>query len=45
LSAAGHLATVQCIEVWCEMTSEYYSRYLTASHRKKQLLWVNNDNI
>jgi DNA excision repair protein ERCC-3 len=23
----GYLARVQCIEVWCEMTSEFYQEY------------------
>ena len=28
LQEQGHLARVQCIEVWCEMTPEFYSEYL-----------------
>lgn len=28
LQKAGHIAKVQCAEVWCPMTSEFYSYYL-----------------
>ena len=30
LAAAGHLARVQCTEMWTPMTSEFYSEYLKA---------------
>ena len=39
----GHLANVQCVEVWCEMTAEFFRRYLReASAHKRELLWVLN---
>ena len=31
LQQAGHIATVQCLEVWCEMTPEFYDSYLQAN--------------
>ena len=30
LTAAGHLANVQCVEVWCPMTAAFYREYLRA---------------
>ncbi len=33
LQAAGHIATVKCIEIWCEMTSEFYEHYLKSQLR------------
>lgn len=30
LSEEGHIARVQCAEVWCPMTTEFYSEYLNA---------------
>ena len=39
----GHLANVQCVEVWCEMTPEFFRRYLREpSAHKRELLWVLN---
>ena len=39
----GHLANVQCVEVWCEMTAEFFRRYLREnSAHKRELLWVLN---
>jgi DNA excision repair protein ERCC-3 len=31
LSEQGHIAKVQCAEVWCPMTTEFYSEYLKAT--------------
>ncbi|KXN68478.1 DNA repair helicase rad25 [Conidiobolus coronatus NRRL 28638] len=42
LSRQGHIATVQCAEVWCPMTPEFYHEYLTISQRKKPLVYVMN---
>ncbi|KAJ1981857.1 DNA repair helicase RAD25 [Dimargaris verticillata] len=44
LSSQGHIATVQCAEVWCEMTPEFYREYLSETSRKKMLLYVMNPN-
>lgn len=44
LSKKGHIANVQCAEVWCPMTPEFYSEYLRANYRKKKLLYVMNPN-
>lgn len=42
LAQKGHIAKVQCAEVWCPMTSEFYQEYLRQSARKKMLLYVMN---
>eukprot|EP01112_Ceratiomyxa_fruticulosa_P022402 TRINITY_DN8183_c0_g1_i1.p1 TRINITY_DN8183_c0_g1~~TRINITY_DN8183_c0_g1_i1.p1 ORF type:complete len:528 (-),score=92.02 TRINITY_DN8183_c0_g1_i1:26-1609(-) len=43
LQRAGYLASVQCAEVWCPMTSEFYSEYLKRdSAGLKKLLYVMN---
>lgn len=42
LQRAGHLATVQCFEVWCDMTAEFYQKYLQESSLKQKLLYVMN---
>ncbi|CAB3407115.1 unnamed protein product [Caenorhabditis bovis] len=44
LQKAGHIAKVQCAEVWCPMTSEFYSYYLRAQIARKLLLSVMNPN-
>lgn len=28
LQKSGYIANVQCVEVWCEMTPEFYAEYL-----------------
>lgn len=38
LSEEGHIARVQCAEVWCPMTTEFYTEYLTASNTNKRSL-------
>ena len=42
LAAAGHIAKVQCAEVWCPMTTEFYTEYLRESSRKRALLYIMN---
>ncbi|CAI8001510.1 General transcription and DNA repair factor IIH helicase subunit XPB [Geodia barretti] len=40
----GFIAKVQCAEVWCPMTPEFYSEYLKIKTRRKKLLYVMNPN-
>lgn len=40
----GYIAKVQCAEVWCPMTPEFYREYLSARACKKMLLFVMNPN-
>lgn len=42
LSIAGHIATVNCIEIWCEMTKDFYKEYLNVSSRRKNVLTIMN---
>lgn len=42
LSAKGHIAKVECFEVWCGMTGEFYKEYLIQTSRKKRLLSIMN---
>lgn len=42
LSAQGHIAKVECSEVWCNMTGEFYREYLVQSSRKRRLLAIMN---
>lgn len=43
LQRAGHIANVQCAEVWCPMAPEFYREYLdTESNGRKTLLYVMN---
>ena len=45
LSRKGHIANVQCAEVWCPMTPRFYAQYLDAdnnSFRLRKLLYVMN---
>lgn len=46
LTRNGHIANVQCAEVWCPMTSEFLREYLKPerSSSQKQLLFVMNPN-
>ena len=48
LTNDGHIARVQCIEVWCEMTKEFYREYLKQevlnSANRQRLLFVMNPN-
>ncbi|KAI9012015.1 P-loop containing nucleoside triphosphate hydrolase protein [Phycomyces nitens] len=42
LASRGHIANVQCAEVWCPMTPEFYKEYLKENTRKRTLLYVMN---
>lgn len=43
LTRAGHIANVQCAEVWCDMTKEFYREYLKEENAsRRQLLYVMN---
>lgn len=42
LSQQGHIAKVQCAEVWCPMPTEFYEEYLKIRDRSKSLLYVMN---
>ncbi|KAG9315264.1 P-loop containing nucleoside triphosphate hydrolase protein [Chiua virens] len=42
LAAKGHIANVQCAEVWCAMTPEFYREYLREQSRKRMLLYCMN---
>jgi DNA excision repair protein ERCC-3 len=43
LSEQGHIAKVQCAEVWCPMTTEFYDEYLRSNDRGlKSNLYIMN---
>jgi len=42
LASQGHIANVQCAEVWCPMTSEFYAEYLKEKSRARLLLYCMN---
>lgn len=42
LAEKGHIARVQCAEVWCPMTTEFYAEYLRETARKRMLLYIMN---
>ncbi|KAL7733975.1 hypothetical protein ACLKA6_011672 [Drosophila palustris] len=42
LQKKGYIARVQCAEVWCPMSPEFYREYLTTKTSKKMLLYVMN---
>jgi DNA excision repair protein ERCC-3 len=43
LSEQGHIARVQCAEVWCPMTTDFYQEYLNAgSGARRALLFTMN---
>ena len=44
LQKEGFIAKVQCSEVWCQMTPEFYREYLSLGSMKKMLLCVMNPN-
>uniref|UniRef100_A0A0R3RQ35 General transcription and DNA repair factor IIH helicase/translocase subunit XPB n=1 Tax=Elaeophora elaphi TaxID=1147741 RepID=A0A0R3RQ35_9BILA len=44
LEKAGQIAKVQCAEVWCPMSAEFYSYYLRAQIGRRLLLAVMNPN-
>ncbi|XP_033761271.1 general transcription and DNA repair factor IIH helicase subunit XPB-like isoform X2 [Pecten maximus] len=44
LQNKGFIARVQCAEVWCPMTPEFYREYLNTKSMKKMLLAIMNPN-
>lgn len=44
LTSFRYIARVQCAEVWCPMTPEFYREYLVIQSRKRILLYVMNPN-
>ncbi|XP_070565802.1 general transcription and DNA repair factor IIH helicase/translocase subunit XPB-like [Ptychodera flava] len=44
LQDSGFIAKVQCAEVWCPMTPEFYREYLAIKTKKRNLLYVMNPN-
>lgn len=44
LQKRGFIARVQCAEVWCPMTPEFYREYLGCKTSRKLLLYVMNPN-
>ncbi|XP_043492244.1 general transcription and DNA repair factor IIH helicase subunit XPB [Polistes fuscatus] len=44
LQKRGFIARVQCAEVWCPMTPEFYREYLVCKTNRKLLLYVMNPN-
>ncbi|KAK1768535.1 P-loop containing nucleoside triphosphate hydrolase protein [Phialemonium atrogriseum] len=42
LSQQGHIARVQCAEVWCPMPTEFYDEYLRAPARLRRTLYAMN---
>lgn len=44
LQRVGYIAKVQCAEVWCPMTANFYEYYLSSAINRKLLLAVMNPN-
>ncbi|CAL1530963.1 unnamed protein product [Lymnaea stagnalis] len=44
LQNLGYIARVQCAEVWCPMTPEFYREYLSMKSQRKLLLSTMNPN-
>lgn len=42
LSQQGHIARVQCAEVWCPMPTEFYDEYLKKKKTERSLLYIMN---
>jgi DNA excision repair protein ERCC-3 len=42
LARQGHIARVQCAEVWCPMPADFYRAYLGEASRRRRLLYVMN---
>ncbi|KAJ1332778.1 hypothetical protein BSLG_008407 [Batrachochytrium salamandrivorans] len=42
LAQNGHIARVQCAQVWCQMTPEFFREFLREKSRKRQLLYTMN---
>ncbi|XP_043934174.1 LOW QUALITY PROTEIN: general transcription and DNA repair factor IIH helicase subunit XPB [Protopterus annectens] len=44
LQNSGYIAKVQCAEVWCPMTPEFYREYVAIKTKKRILLYTMNSN-
>lgn len=45
LQRGGFIANVQCVEVWCPMTKQFFAEYLDPQHAaRRQALYVMNPN-
>lgn len=44
LQRDNYLATVQCAEVWCPMTKEFYRQYLASNPARRKMLYAMNPN-
>ncbi|XP_059503574.1 general transcription and DNA repair factor IIH helicase subunit XPB [Stegostoma tigrinum] len=44
LQNSGYIAKVQCAEVWCPMSPEFYREYVAIRTKKRMLLYVMNPN-
>jgi DNA excision repair protein ERCC-3 len=44
LSEQGHIAKVQCAEVWCQMTPEFYAEWLRSSNNVNKKLLLSSLN-
>lgn len=44
LQRDNFLATVQCAEVWCPMTKEFYREYLSSTPARRKMLYAMNPN-
>lgn len=42
LADRGHIAKVECTEIWCPMTGDFYHEYLRGKSGKRRLLCVMN---
>ncbi|KAJ9616983.1 DNA repair helicase RAD25 [Cladophialophora chaetospira] len=42
LADQGHIAKVQCAEVWCPMSIEFYQEYQNSNPRKRLLFYIMN---
>lgn len=42
LSAKGFIAKVECVEIWCEMSAEFYREYLIQNSRRRRVLSIMN---
>ena len=42
LADRGHIAKVECTEIWCPMTGDFYHEYLSGKSGKRRLLCVMN---
>ncbi|XP_067843062.1 general transcription and DNA repair factor IIH helicase/translocase subunit XPB [Heptranchias perlo] len=44
LQNCGYIAKVQCAEVWCPMSPEFYREYVAIKTKKRMLFYVMNPN-